>query len=95
MKCHLHQHALAVSAFPLVLMAVLPCFLATAAAAAGGGRYVTVCLAGVRGLVKPDIVFFGESLPEKFHEVRPLLSLMPLYCACTGLVTAVGCSFDA
>jgi NAD-dependent protein deacetylase sirtuin 2 len=26
---------------------------------------------GCNGLVKPDIVFFGEALPERFHQVRP------------------------
>lgn len=38
-------------------------------------REVPHCLAPkCNGLVKPDIVFFGESLPEEFHRNRPLPS---------------------
>ena len=38
-------------------------------------REVPHCLASkCNGLVKPDIVFFGESLPEEFHRNRALPS---------------------
>ncbi|KAG8736374.1 Sir2 histone deacetylase Hst2 [Ceratobasidium sp. 428] len=41
---------------------------------APGGINVPRCLdPKCRGLVKPDIVFFGESLPERFHESIPQL----------------------
>jgi len=40
-----------------------------------GGEVVKCQKEGCRGLVKPDIVFFGESLPEKFFDCLSVSSL--------------------
>lgn len=37
-------------------------------------RKITARCPECEGLVKPDIVFFGEALPERFHQSVPLLS---------------------
>ena len=33
-------------------------------------NFLSVCMYFIQGLVKPDIVFFGEDLPDRFHSLQ-------------------------